>query len=126
MRYRVSKYIKKSILTICFKCGKTGHLANICCNKPICIIFSSTDHTKADFPEKDDATREKFKCPNCDLNYPATYAGCSFYKEKMQRKIEYSKQREQKSTVPTTNEDRRTFPVVSNNPWSTKALKNKD
>ncbi|CAF1111075.1 unnamed protein product, partial [Brachionus calyciflorus] len=80
--HKVDKYVSKPRLVMCYQCGQTGHKATNCRNKAKCIRCSSEEHVSKDCPHKDDF--KSYACPNCGGQHPATYAGCSYFKEKLQ------------------------------------------
>lgn len=79
-RHKVEEFIFKPKLIVCFNCGDFNHTAKSqrCKKKTICINCCSEDHSSSECPNRDD--RNKLKCPNCQLNHPATYAGCQVFK----------------------------------------------
>ena len=77
MLYRVSKYVKKPTVMICYNCSSPSHLAANCKKDPRCSRCS-LDHKREDCKVSVENNND-MKCPNFDGKHPATYAGCTKY-----------------------------------------------
>ncbi len=99
-RYKVAEFTRKKKLIVCYDCSKFGHKrGSNKCNGIQCYGCGSKDHTRFNCPDKDD--RSKDKCPNCNGNHPATYAGCSVFKNQLNKM--YGNNKQTKNKVPLKN-----------------------
>jgi hypothetical protein len=83
-RFRVAEFKRKKTLIVCYDCALFGHKqGSNKCKGIKCYGCGSKDHIRFNCPDKDD--RSKDKCPNCDGNHPATYAGCQVFKQQLNK-----------------------------------------
>ncbi|CAF1098424.1 unnamed protein product [Brachionus calyciflorus] len=82
MNRRVEKFVYQPKLILCYRCGQTGHKSDRCKGQEKCIRCSKTDHVSKECPNKDN--KDKLQCPNCGGKHPATYAGCPYFKQRLQ------------------------------------------
>lgn len=111
INYRLVKFIRKPNVMICFNCSSPGHIAKFCRNTQKCTRCSSPDHTKNSCPMKDDLNRSNFKCPNCNGQHPATYAGCVKYKETLKKIME-------RNELNTKDKPKQFTSNPQKNPWN--------
>lgn len=69
---------KKREIPQCTKCQRYGHTKNFCHRQPRCVKCTSSHSTK-DCPIKEKSSN--VRCVNCNGSHPASYKGCSVYKE---------------------------------------------
>lgn len=69
---------KKRELPQCTNCQRFGHTKNFCKRHPRCVKCALLHPTSA-CPIKEQT--QNVKCVNCQGNHPASYRGCSVYKE---------------------------------------------
>ena len=79
--HRVTKFNKRPSIIVCFNCSNNGHIASHCRKPTRCGSCSSTEHAKRDCKINKESDKANMKCPNCNGNHPASYAGCPKFKE---------------------------------------------
>ncbi len=88
IKHNVSKFKKRTTVTVCYKCSGFNHMA-IHCKKPEKCYKCSEAHAGYNCPlkkESQDAQRAKYKCPACAGDHPLTYGNCPKRKEMEQNK----------------------------------------
>ena len=76
-QFRITKFEIKPTIMVCFNCSGYGHRAKFCKKEKKCVNCSSSDHNKQECPVNNRVeSRDKFKCPRCAEQHPATYGGC--------------------------------------------------
>lgn len=99
IRHRVTEFVIKPKLNVCYQCGGFNHFAKSGkCKKNIFIVCSSIKHSRKDFPNKEN--KELFQCLNCNNNHPATYAGCEHFKNFLSKLNDKLSQNSSKSHPP--------------------------
>lgn len=87
---------KKRETPQCSNCQRFGHTKNFCKRQPRCVKCALPHHTST-CPIKDKT--KNVKCVNCEGNHPASYRGCSVYKELQKAKYPPLRKKE----LPATN-----------------------
>lgn len=109
-------YKKREILQ-CKRCQRFGHTKNLC-NRPFRCVKCGLDHPTSECTKNIDSPAV---CINCNGSHPASYRGCTTYKEYKQRIYAPNRRKE----IPGQSNPTTQF-KLQHNPDGTPALYNSD
>lgn len=106
-KVKVEEPYKAKTISQCNNCQDYGHTKTYCSYQPRCVRCGD-DHKSPDCPNQ---RTDPPKCALCSGNHPASYKGCSVYKD-----LQRAKKPNTKSNYVTNNPKINSFNVKDSNP----------
>jgi hypothetical protein len=115
--HRVVAFKKPIRIIVCHKCSGFNHVASECKSKKVKCFKCSGEHEAFKCDIKEDSDKKLYKCPHCEGNHPATYAGCAKFKEKLAKiKAKKNKNEEEEEVKSVKSRKSSTVRIESDNP----------